>query len=193
MELTEPIESLNRQIKDLFGVDTITGLSMYRIVNSEEQFEKRLGTYADYDKNGNFIREITEVREVPKYRQWIHHKYILEVLTIVPSVNMSELPTQNLSYECIFVFENFKGEYLPPRLDVAKIVIDSRHAAMGKTSLAKYKDDYSQYTPEAREKRLNEIMEYLWDPSDYADSAQAGEGIAVPSNYQKTAKEIGNV
>jgi hypothetical protein len=184
MELTEPVDSINKQITDLFGVDTVTGRPMYRISFSEDQYEKRLGTYDDYTREGIYLRTVTEVREVPKYKQWIHDKYIIERLTVVPSINAEELPTSRLSYECIFVFENFKGEYLPPRIDVAKIVIDTLHAGMGKSNMARYKDDYSQYTEEARNKRINEIMEYLWDPSDYADAAIAGEGIAVPSTYE---------
>lgn len=189
MELTEPIQSINNQLRDLFGVDTVTGKEMFRVSFSEDQYEKRLGTYSDYTREGIYLRTVTEVREVPKYKQWIHQKYILERLTVVPDINAQDLPTSQLSYECIFVFENFKGEALPPRVDVAKIVIDSLYAAMGKTNLAKYKDDYSQYTPEAQNKRINEIMEYLWDPSDNADAMVAGEGVAVPSNYEKTANK----
>lgn len=180
MDLVEPIDSINGQLKDLFGVDTVTGREMYRVSFSEDQFEKRLGTYNDYTREGIYLRTVTEVREVPKYRQWIHGKYILERLTVVPDINAEDLPTSKLSYECIFVFENFKGEPLPPRVDVAKIAIDSLHAGMGKSSMAKYKDDYSQYTPEARNKRINELMEYLWDPSDISESLHQGEGIVVP-------------
>lgn len=181
MELTESIKSINSQLRELFGIDTVTGKEMYRVSFSEDQLEKRLGTYNDYTREGIYLRTVTEVREVPKYRQWIHAKYILERLTIVPYINADDLPTNQLSYECIYVFENFKGEALPPRVDVCKILIDSLHAGLGKSSLAKYKDDYSQYTPEAREKRINEIMEYLWDPSDTANALVAGEGVVVSS------------
>lgn len=190
MELTESIDSINKQLRELFGLDTVSGQSMYRVSFSDDQYEKRLGTYSDYTREGIYLRTVTEVREVPKYKQWVTGKYILERLTVVPLPNIADLPTQSVSYECIFVYENFKGEPLPPRVDVSKIVIDSLHAGLGKSSMAKYKDDYSQYTPEAREKRINEMMEYLWDPSDYADAAVEGEGVAVPSNYAKQPKEI---
>ena len=176
----ETVESINSQLRDLFGVDTVTGREMYRISFSDDQYEKRLGTYTDYTREGIYLRTVTEVREVPKYKQWIRHKYILERLTIVPDVNAEDLPTSKLTYECIFVFENFKGEPLPPRIDVAKIAIDSLHAGMGKSNMAKYKDDYSKYTEEERNKRINELMEYLWDPSDNADALVAREGIVVP-------------
>lgn len=185
MELTEPIDSINKQLVDLFGVDTVTGLPMWRVVWSEDQLEKRFGTYDDFTREGIYLRTVTEVREVPKYRQWIQAKFVLERLTLIPIINKEELPTQQLSYEPMYVFENFKGEPLPPRVDVCKILIDTLYAGMGKSSLAKYKDDYSQYTPEAQNARINALMEYLWDPSDNADALVAGEGIVVPSTYKK--------
>lgn len=185
METTEPIGSINKQLKDLFGQDTVTGLPMYRVVFSEDQFEKRLGTYDDFTREGIYLRTVTEVRLAPKYQQWVHGKYLLERLTIIPDVNEDDLPTQRLSYECIHVFENFKGEALPPRVDVCKILIDSLHASLGKTSLTKYVDDFKKYTPEEQNKRINEIMEYLWDPSDVADAIVAKEGVVVPNKEFK--------
>ncbi len=182
----ENIESINRQLVDLFGVDTVTGREMFHVSFSDDQYEKRYGTYDDFTREGIYLRTVTEVREVPKYKQWVSGKYILERLTVVPDINVQDLPVCRLTYECIFVFENFKGEALPPRIDVAKIAIDSLLAAQGKTNLAKYKEDFSQYSPEAQNKRINEMMEYLWDPSDYADSAIAGQGVAVPQNYNST-------
>ena len=176
----ELLEDINARLVDLFGVDTITGRPMWRIVWSEDQLEKRLGTYDDYTREGIYLRTVTEVREVPKYRQWIRNKHVLERLVIIPDINAEELPTQKLSYEPMYVFENFKGEALPPRTDVAKIIIDSVYAAQGKKSLATYVDDYSQYTPEAQNKRINELVEYLWDPSDISEALHQGEGIIVP-------------
>jgi hypothetical protein len=184
LETTERIESINQRLVDLFGLDTVTGRPMWRIVWSEDQLEKRLGTYDDITREGIYLRTVTEVREVPKYRQWIHNKYVLERLVIIPDINTEELPTQKLSYEPMYVFENFKGEALPPRTDVAKIIIDSVYAAQGKKSLAKYVDDYSKFTPEAQNKRINELIEYLWDPSDISEALHQGEGIIVPGGKQ---------
>ena len=92
MELTEPVDSINKQLVDHFGTDTITGLAMWRVVFSEDQFEKRLGTYDDFTPSGIYLRTVTEVREVPKYRQWIKRKYVLENLVLIPDINKKELP-----------------------------------------------------------------------------------------------------
>ncbi len=187
MELTETIQSLNLQLKDLFGIDTISGIPIWRIVWSEEQFENRLGTYDDYSSAGLYLRTVKEVRLVPKYRQWIQDKYVLERLVIVPIINEDELPDTKISYEPMWVFETNKGMYLPPRLDVAKFIIDSVYSAMGKSSLAKYKDpEYSQEESlELKKQRVNNLVEAVFgDETDVSDALTRKEGIVVPSNYK---------
>lgn len=176
MELSESIESINNQLVDLFGIDTISGDPIWRVVFSEEQFEKRLMEYTD---EGLQLLH-PEVRLVPKYRQWIQQKYVLERLTVIPDINADELPYNRLSYEPIYVFETASGKYLPPRIDVAKIVIDTIYAAQGKSSLAKYVDD------EDSEKRINDLQEYLFsDETAVSDHLSRQTGIIVPSNYKK--------
>ena len=191
MEITEKIESINQQLVYLFGIDTITGDAIWRVVFSEDQFEKRHGTYTDITPTGLYLREVTEVREVPKYRQWIKEKYVLERLVVVPEVNIKELPTSKISYEPIFVFENVKGQYLPPRLDVAKIIIDTIYAAQygpKNHSLKKYVDDESnqENSLETKRKRIDEISEYLFgEQSSLQGTTVTGESIIVPRNYEK--------
>ena len=179
MELTEEIESLNRQLIDLFGIDTISGNPIWRIVWADDQREKRLTECTD---TGIFLLT-PEVRELPKYT-WILHKYLLERLVPIPDISKGDLPGRNLSYEPMFTFEDRRGNYLPPRLDVAKIVIDSVYAAQGKTSLAKYNDP--EINPETKLKRVTEIQDYLFgEESDVTDAMAHGEAIVVPQNYTK--------
>ena len=180
MELTEPIDSINKQLVDHFGTDTITGLAMWRVVFSEDQFEKRLGTYDDFTPSDIYLRTVTEVREVPKYRQWIKERYVLERLVLIPDVNVSELPTQKQSYEPLFTFENaFNGEYLPPKFEAAKLVIDTLYAAIGKKSMIKYLDMLKEGTPEAKEARINKLQEELFgDESNLLGRTITGEAVA---------------
>lgn len=189
MELTETIDSINRQLVDLFGIDTATGLSMWKIVWSEDQFEHRLGTYEDFTESGLWIRTVTEVRWVPKYRQWIRNKYVIERLVIIPEVNEGELPANKLSYEPIYVFETNSGQYLPPRVDAAKFVIDSVLAAQGKSSLAKYKDPFTGTDAEEqiaiKEAEIDRLQTELFgNETDAGDALAHGEAIIVPSNYK---------
>lgn len=184
MILTESVESINKQLKELFGIDTISGLQMWRVVWSEDQFEKRLGTYDDYSTGGIYLRTVTEVREAPKYRQWIQEKYVLERLTVIPMLNQQDLPTEKLSYEPIYVFETKKGEYLPPKIEAAKFIINGIYAAQGKQSMAKYVDEEMKNPEEAREKRILELEHELFGNETMVGDALAyREAIVNP--YQK--------
>jgi hypothetical protein len=190
MELTEKIQSINNQLIDLYGIDTITGMAMWRVVWSEDQFEHRHGTYDDYSEGGIYLRTVTEVRYVPKYRQWIKEKYVLERLVVIPEVSQGDLPATKLSYEPIYPFETNSGKYLPPRLDACQFVIDTVLAAQGKSSLAKYKDPVSGLSTEdyleMKGKEIDTLQEELFgNETNTGDALAHGEAIIVPRNYTK--------
>lgn len=190
MELAETIETINRQLVDSFGIDTITGLSMWRVVWSEDQFEFRHGTYDDFTPSGIFIRTVTEIRWVPKYRQWVKEKYVLERLVLIPEINQGDLPATKMSYEPMYVFESNSGKYLPPRLDAAQFVINTVLAAQGKGNLARYKDPAAGLSSEdylaMKEKEIDDLQAELFgNETDTGDAIAHGEAIIVPSNYKK--------
>lgn len=175
MELSESIESLNRQLVDLYGLESSINQPMFRIVFSDEQREMRL---TDVVNGIQLLHPV--VRELPKY-SWIKGRYILEVLVVVPEVNIPELPATKLSYECIWIFENQTGtKPLPPRLDVAKIAIDCRYAAMGKSNLAKYVDSEANTTKEGRSLEIRKLQEELFGNETPATDALAyGTGVSL--------------
>lgn len=183
MELVEPIESLNKQLIDLYGIDTVTGKAIWRIVWSEDQFEKRLMAYTDEGLELLY----PEVREVPKYRQWIKEKYVLERLVIVSDINKEELVGLKQSYEPLYVFMDKDDNYLPPILMVAQIVIDGIYAAQGKNKLTKYTDP--DLDPEMQRKKFETISQYLYgNETEVSDALNRHEGIVVPNSYT-TQKE----
>lgn len=170
----ESIESINRQLRDLFGVDSITGLPIWRVVWSEDQIEKRMSKYTA----SGIELLYPQVVEVPKYRQFLKERHILERLSVVPPGHL-ELSVEQLSYEPIHVFENKNGA-LPPKVEVAKYIIDTLYAAAGKSSLAKYKED------DDREARLLRLEEELFgNETDTGDALAHKEAIVVPKNYEK--------
>jgi hypothetical protein len=181
MELTESIESINRQLVDLFGIDTITGKPIFRVVWAQDQLEKRL---VDTTNEGLFLLT-PEVREVIKY-PWIKEKYLLERLVLVPDNNKSELPTQRQSYEPLWVFMDSDGNPLPPALWACKFVIDTVYAAMGKKSLRKYVDAEEENPPEEREKRIEKLTEELFgDESGLLGTTITGETVAYTGAPKK--------
>jgi hypothetical protein len=175
-------ETINQLLMSHFGRDTVTGQPMWRVSWSEDQFEKRLGEYEDFTDAGIYIRTVKEVREVPKYRQWIVRKYVLEQLVGIPAQNMAELPTARMSYEPMFPFEDRNGDYLPPSFEAAKFVIDSVYAATGKESMSsKYVDNDADGADgqEAKKERVDKLVEELFgDESGLGGAVVHGEGVA---------------
>lgn len=189
MLLTEPVESINKQLCDQFGIDTLTGQVIWRVVWSEDQYEMRLGTYDDFSDGGIFLRTITEVRKAPKYRQWIKEKYVLERLVVVPFINEHELPDSKVSYEPLWVFEDKKGNYLPPKFEAAKFIIDTIYATQyADHTLNRYKDPIQSHEDavDAQNDRVKRIAEELYgDETNVSDALTRREGIIVPSNYNQ--------
>ena len=177
---------VNNGLKNLFGIDTISGLPIWRVVFSEDQFEKRLGTYDDFSKAGLYLRTVTEVREVPKYRQWIKEKYVLEQLVVIPEASSGELPAAKISYEPLWVFQDGNGNYLPPRSDACKLIVDTVYAATGKSSLAKYKDPEgtAEEALELKKIQIDKIEEELFGEESSLNGAIVhgwGVGYTGPS------------
>ncbi len=185
----QTVDDINKQLIDLYGIDTESSNPIWRVVYSEDQFEYRRGTYDDYTPNGLFIRTVTEVRYVPKYRQWIHYKYILERLVAVPDSNILELPTVKKSYEPIWVFQDKNENALPPRIDACQFIINTIYAAQyGTHNLKKYHDP--EWCQEAeldnRKKRVDGLVEELFgEQSSLEGTTVTGESIIVPRNYEK--------
>lgn len=161
----ESLEILNQRLIDFYGSEA--GLPNWRIVWSEDQFEKRL---THHDKNG-FELLVPEMRELPKYKQWIHNKYILESLIEVPLENQHELTTK-LSYEPIWIFEDKYFKPLPPKWEVCQFVIDTVYEKLGKKTV--YKD--TEGTIEARDARIKNLENEL-----FGNETRIGDGLAHKS------------
>lgn len=186
MELTELVVDINDRLKTIFGIDTITGVPIWRIVFSDDQYEYRKGTYTDITPAGLYLRTVTEVRYVPKYKQWIDKKYVLERLVVVPEINAEALPTSKVSYEPIWTFEDKDGNYLPPKWEAAKFIIDTVYAAQySNHNLRKYVDPEAtqEEALAAKKKRVDDICESLWgEQSQFGDGIKSGETIMLTDN-----------
>ena len=172
------LEVINRALINRFGIDTNSTNPMYRVVFSDDQFEKRLTKFTD----SGVELMIPEVRLLPKYKQWIKHKYVLENLVVIPEFQREELAGEKLSYEPLFVFENDKGEPLPPKVEVATFIIEQVLAAKAnRNPVAKYTED-----PEKAIKELEEMEEYLHgNETSVTDALAYGTGVVVPNSYKK--------
>lgn len=184
MYLVEEIETINRQLREHYGSDIVTNQSIWRVVWSDDQYEKRL---TDCTDSGVKLL-IPEVRLLPKYKQWIPSKWVLERLVIVPEINAEELPAAKTSYEPLHIFETQSGEYLPPKFNVAKYVVDCVYAAQGKASMAKYKDPEAGLSKEdwyaKKNAELDELQKDMFGNETMTGDALAHkQAIVVPRNY----------
>jgi hypothetical protein len=131
----ESLDVVNQRLIDHFG-RAWNGIANWRIVWSEDQFEKRLTHYSDK----GILLPFPEVRELPKYRQWIQNKWVLERYLVIPQTNQAELPSTQMSYEPVFVFEDKDSNALPYNWNVAKWVIETIYEQAAKmVGYAKYK------------------------------------------------------
>ena len=186
----EQIQTLNERLEERYG-KADNSAPNWRIVFSEEIVEKRLGTFDDFTREGVYLRTVTEFREVPKYKQWIHNKWILERLTVVPYFQQEELLTK-LSYEPIWVFEDSRGNPLPPVWDAIELIIRSVYHSMTASKYPKYHD--TSGSPEERLNRIQDLEEALWgNESTISDALAYREGIGYSANMGDKKNGNGSV
>lgn len=176
MELRETIESINQKLLDEYGVELSCGNSpRFRVVFSDDQFEKRWTQFTDE----GFELIQPEVRSLPKYRQWVRGKFILERL--IPVTGETDL-VEKVSYEPAWVFQDKNGNYLPPFFDGCKHVIESILEVTNKgIHFTKYKD--KNVSPEERLAELKRVEDQLFgNETDLTDNLHYGSGIVVPGN-----------
>lgn len=113
---------LNAHLKDAYG-STLDGLAKFRVINTHNLTEKRLGTFTEQTGAGIFIREVTGIQEVPRY-PFIKDRWILEHLVTYSdkSVIAKECDTK-WGYECLYVFQDKDGNILPLNKNAADVVV----------------------------------------------------------------------
>jgi len=157
---SESIQKLNTKLAENYGY--LDGVSRnyprFRVVFSDEQFEKRLGTYRDFGQYGIFLREVREVREVPKYPH-LQHMYVLEIAieNVVPDL------INKVTYEPYWVFKDLEGN---PRSDLVCWRVINLFAALYFD--AKSKKGISDYKQDEVDKRNEDIQWYFEQIQDNA-------------------------
>lgn len=173
LECPESLATINRRLKDWYGSDTVTGKAIFRIIWSENETEKRLMNVTD----GGISLLVPEWRDVPKYRNYLKDKYVLERLVIVPLVQQNELGSKT-SYEPVWVFENNKTrEALPVKWEAIEVIMASFYAALGKENdFAKYADP-GENPEEAKERVDNIKSELFGNETAVGDALKLGYGV----------------
>ena len=127
------IEQLNNRIG--YEYRSLDNRELFRIVWSESIFENRYGTFREFTDGGLFIREVTETRRVRKYN-YIHNRWIFEAWAPGNLTANRELPDAACGdYVPVYVFENKKGEYLPPTEKVVRFLIAAVYGKVKKDEI----------------------------------------------------------
>lgn len=179
MELRETIEFINENLIKEFGRHS-DNRPNFRVVFSDDQFEKRWTNKTD----DGFDLIHPEVRLLPKYRQYIQQRYILERL--VPVMGETDL-VEKTSYEPAWVFQDRFQNYLPPYFEGCKFVIESLYEKMGKSGHVKYKDP--DVSPEYRQAQIQKVQDELFgNETEVGDHLAYGTGIvsAGDGNQKET-------
>ena len=172
----EPIETINNRLLDNFGIDTITGLPIWRVVWTTDQLEKRL---TNVTESGIELLH-PQIIEMKKYIPSLQHRYVLERFVIVPEFQQKEICT-TVSYEPLFFFEDRAGNPLPAFYRICEFIIHTVLFAQGQSgTLAKYKED----PDEKRREEMDKMLElFFGNETAVTDALQVREGVVLPSKY----------
>lgn len=187
--IPEEVKIINRLLERHFGIDTISGDPIWRVVFSDDQYEKRLMPTTDEGLQLLY----PEVRLVPKYKQWIPHMWVLERLVIVPDMNSAELPTTKISYEPMFPFHDKAGNPTKPKYEVCEWVINLVYSAQGKATLNKYVANPEGETMDEhiqlKRQRVDALAKDIFgDDTDVSDHLSRQTGVVL-SNTDALIKE----
>lgn len=176
----ESIEDINTRLKDRFGTEISLGNPNYRIINTRGLTEHRYSTFRDHDESGNFIREVSEVREVEKY-PFYEDSWVLEKL--VPNLGNSELIAK-VSYEPLWVFGQAGSDRHPIWRAVEMLVNASKFVDRIKKSPSDIKDE--EIAQFERERIICKQM--LQNDSPYlATALKDGYAVTVASDHLQPA------
>lgn len=185
--MSEKIETINQFLKDTYGIDTDDSLPIFRVVWSEDQYEKREMKFT----NSGIELLHPEVREVRKY-SYLKDVYVLERRVLVPEESQKELVGLQKSYEPLWNFKTEDDTPIRPTIAGCQFVINTVLAAQGKSSLHKYKHPMDGLTAqeayELNRQRIDKIQEELFgDESSLGGETHtaSGSSIIMPENYSK--------
>ena len=143
----ESLQKLNERLKTTYGL-TLDGHVKWRVVHSEGQFEDRWGDFWDRTPEGFLIRNVQEVRHVPKYPMVFPATWILERYQV--NADNPELKAK-FSYEPFWVFHDREDKPIYPSWDALAALI---HASMNAYKRPKKNDKI--LADEAAEKLVKE-------------------------------------
>lgn len=171
------LQVINDRLETLYGRHEERNLPRFRAVFSDNQLEKRFGTFQVY--NGSiWLREDTCIKEVPKY-SWLENQIVVERLE--PNVH-KEVYEGEFIYEILYAFPTG----LPPKYEYIEIVV-KKSLEILPVRTAEIPRSRKQMEDEHKEHLRKESARFLnaMDRTATQNALAMREGVTVPSNYNK--------
>jgi len=172
----DAVKHINKWLKGQYGSDLLNR-PIFRIVWSEDELEKRAGTFEDF--YGSILcRTWKGVRECKKYGAATYkERFILEKLIF--GIDNQEIwgETKNGTYEPVWVFRGPGDTYQVPTLKATEFVL---RMLLGDKEKRTQKDvDYDE--AQSLQEDIETAYEALGGPEgDISSHLRTGSGIVVP-------------
>lgn len=178
IELPFLVRQINKRLKFLFGVN-IYGSANFRIVYSDNEFEKRRGSFNEF-LGKIFLRQIVGIRECKKYPH-LKERFIIERWYPADKAFTPEIPDSiNGGYEPLYVFEDKDRNFLDPIERVAIIVCS---CAIDPINFWKRKQMLEEYASR-QDKEDYDAVYYGIETTPIQLALATGQGITVPKEIK---------
>ena len=171
------VKTLNKRLLETYG-STLDGKAHYRLVWSEDTFEKRKGDFVKRTEAGIILGELRNHVEVMRKYEYLKERWILEYYT--PAQKMLEEVAQLDFYEPVFAFQDSKGNYLEPAWFALEYIVH-RHRAILSGNLERRTEAMDKADAEAlEEKETADFLAYLEnESSDLQNQFRNQEAVII--------------
>lgn len=173
-------QATNDKLLELYGKHILCGLANFRVVWSEDQFEKRFGTFDVY-AGDRFIRTETGIRETQKY-SYLDHQWIVERLH--PNYH-KDVMEGNYIYECLWAFPKglpLKWEAVDYCCKMALAMLPNEKNVPRTEAEAIYQDEEKK-KQEVKEER--EKLDNVSNESNLEMSLHEGDAVSLSGTGHK--------
>lgn len=184
------VRKMNNRLKMFYGLDVSFNVPRYRVVWSDDETEKRMGTYTKTTEAGIYLGVETGMREIRKY-WYLKPCFILERLVIIENRDQFAVVQKPYTYEPMLPFIS-----PPPEENQLPLDWKPLHFAIQayiNRSKAPEKTDLDFLAEDALAKKKEE--DYIRDSmnnGNIIDSLQTGEGVSLAGKkFEKKVELVG--
>lgn len=171
------VKTLNKRLLETYG-STLSGKPHYRLVWSEDMYEKRKGDFVKRTESGIILGEFRNHVDVVRKYEYIKERWILEYYT--EAQKALEEVAQLDFYEPVFNFQDSKGNYLEPAWFALEYIVH-RHRAILSGNLERRTEAMDKAEQDLKdEKETQFFLNYLEnESSDLQNQFRNQEAVII--------------